>query len=1014
MSGTAGASSGSTTTSYSGKAHENVPEFSGKAADYKEYRKRLLLYSKKMTLANRSSETVFNVLCTLKGRAWDATEDIPMDELEGSGAMNKILERLDKVFKYDAITELPGDFESFFCTLQRRKGATLQEYAGDFERALRKLEGHNVTLPDKVVGWYFMRRAGLSQAQRQLIMSSIGAETLSLETVRKAMNFVIGQDSVPDPDGYKSSPRWTKPYKNEAIYYEDDVPLEQIYEEQGYDPEYWDEGQAGHDGGNESAEEFEDEMILLANDDLTADYDDVMAGYTEARQKLNQMRMSRGYYPVVAMVPDQMTYKGPPKGKGLGTSKGKSKNKKGSPGSSKQAPKPPSAKARGRAALGAERCLRCGQAGHRAKNCPAAGGAGKRKAENSLEADVNMVESVDADDIQLTVEEPSKQVHDVAMMDCGAGSVLTSEGKLKSYLTMLKDAGFEIKNIPVFRCKKGFRFGNGEKNITSLCVLVPTFMEGKRRDVLMYIIPGQAPFLFGRPLLEALDITINYAAGKIRWGRKAWKKCLRGTKGEFICHMASDLQKLLKKEPHNVLLPDDFDQHVYPDILDINIFFDGQSANMLSVSEDSVHSVLEQETSTSFTSTASISAAQNFIAACEKSAAPSDDAEVTRAIHLDSPMSPDFQADSDDDVIVTHEVQCDLGTNHDEAECDDHHRLPTGKLKQLLHDTERRLKECDDVLRACPLMNYDKKYVLWELFAGEGRVTATANRRKNLSAERFSLADGWDFTRPSHRTAFLRRLREEEPDAVLLAPMCKLWSALQELSIAKDPSYEERLNEARDWDHINILMFCAVVYEHQRRHGRLALLEHPKGSRAWNTYAFQQMLGFDAEVHQCMFGLKLPDESGTIQPVRKPTNFRVTSQECANQLSRLCDGKHQHTHLEGHVPGVGLRSWLAESYPQPLATHLVNCILRELESQDEIFAVEDDAQADIRAYMTGQAEPATEPPSSHSKKGEIVDLETAESLEDLDPIRRNKILKSQVGPRAVEYVQRLHKNLGHP
>ena len=99
--------------------------------------------------------------------------------------------------------------------------------------------------------------------------------------------------------------------------------------------------------------------------------------------------------------------------------KSKSKGKSGGKGQgSRQQPKPPSAKARGCAALGAEKCLRCGQAGHRAKNCPA---VGKRKADSSIEADINMV----CDEVQLTIDEKSGRSDDIATMDCGAGSVLT-------------------------------------------------------------------------------------------------------------------------------------------------------------------------------------------------------------------------------------------------------------------------------------------------------------------------------------------------------------------------------------------------------------------------------------------------------------------------------------------------------------------------------------------------------------------------------------------------------------
>ena len=509
------APAGSSTASvsgYTGKAHELVPEFTGKAADYKEYRK-MLLYEKKMSLAGREKETVFNIMCTLKGRAWDACEDIPMDQLEGGGSMKLILDRLDKIFKFDAITELPDDFENFFVTLVRKRNATLQEYSGDFERALRKLEIHGVTLPDKVVGWYFMRRAGLSVSQRQMVMSSIGTETLSLENVRKVMNFVLGQDSVPDGhDKTAKQQRWRPPFVKDSIYLEEDDDGDYQDEDDFAvlfaDETFWAEDHEEYDDDENEAE------IHVISDGMAAEYDDVLAGFSEARQKLNALRMSRGYYPVVAMVPEQGQGKGyATYSTGKGKGKSKSKGKSGGKGQgSRQQPKPPSAKASGRAALGAEKCLRCGQAGHRAKNCPA---AGKRKADSSIEADINMV----CDEVQLTVDEKSGRSDDIAMMDCGAGSVLTSEERLKIYLQFLEESGFNVSDIPVFRCKKGFRFGNGEKNITSVCVLVPTFMEGLRRDILMYVIPGSAPFLFGRPLMEALDITINYASRKVTWGR---------------------------------------------------------------------------------------------------------------------------------------------------------------------------------------------------------------------------------------------------------------------------------------------------------------------------------------------------------------------------------------------------------------------------------------------------------------------------------------------------------------
>lgn len=72
------------------------------------------MYEPKTGLAGWQSETAFNVMAALTGRAWDAVEDLQMSDLEASTGTSTLLKRLDAVFKYDAITELPNDFENFF------------------------------------------------------------------------------------------------------------------------------------------------------------------------------------------------------------------------------------------------------------------------------------------------------------------------------------------------------------------------------------------------------------------------------------------------------------------------------------------------------------------------------------------------------------------------------------------------------------------------------------------------------------------------------------------------------------------------------------------------------------------------------------------------------------------------------------------------------------------------------------------------------------------------------------
>ena len=248
--------------------------------------------------------------------------------------------------------------------------------------------------------------------------------------------------------------------------------------------------------------------------------------------------------------------------------------------------------------------------------------------------------------------------------------------------------------------------------------------------------------------------------------------------------------------------------------------------------------------------------------------------------------------------------------------------------------------------------------MIWEVYAGLGRITRTANRRSNVRGERFGLADGWNFDKAAHRRTFLRRLREERPDAVIWAPVCTLWSNLQELSTAVNPSRQAVLDAKRQDHHRDHLTFVAIGYEHQRREGRIALVEHPYSSKAWQTDAFQSMKGYDVTIDMCEYGLQLPDDEGHIKAVKKPTNLRVTHPVLFRRLSRRCRGDHEHTPLEGYAQGLGRRSTLAENFTQEFATQVVTGILAAIDSDEAIQALEDVPEPEQQVVAADGDEPS--------------------------------------------------------
>ena len=212
--------------------------------------------------------------------------------------------------------------------------------------------------------------------------------------------------------------------------------------------------------------------------------------------------------------------------------------------------------------------------------------------------------------------------------------------------------------------------------------------------------------------------------------------------------------------------------------------------------------------------------------------------------------------------------------------------------------------------------------------------------------------------------------------------------------MATNPFYEEQLRARREEHHNTHLTFVAVGYERQRREGRVGMVEHPWSSRAWKTKAFNQMQGFDTYIDMCQYGLMLPNDEGEVLPVKKPTCLRVTSPVLHAALTRSCPGTHWHTPLEGYASGWGQRSVLAENFTQKFATQVIAAILQELspEFQENVYAVEELEDA----Y---NAEAAVE-------RGEDARTES-------DPVKLNRQLKTEVGARAVDYVKRLHRNLGH-
>ena len=175
---------------------------------------------------------------------------------------------------------------------------------------------------------------------------------------------------------------------------------------------------------------------------------------------------------------------------------------------------------------------------------------------------VNMVESVVAEAYSIDAEDDDHIVDDTAVQDGGAASVLGSAWQIKKYIRFLLEQGFNIHDIHMFHCEKGFKYGNSVKETTNRCVILPVFLGQKRVDVLTYVIQGTAPILVGRPMLERLGLVVDYKNKKMKWPDSEGGDLLIGPRGEHQLHLGKDIRQCMNQESQMLLLPEDTDSQV--------------------------------------------------------------------------------------------------------------------------------------------------------------------------------------------------------------------------------------------------------------------------------------------------------------------------------------------------------------------------------------------------------------------------------------------------------------------
>ena len=223
-----------------------------------------------------------------------------------------------------------------------------------------------------------------------------------------------------------------------------------------------------------------------------------------------------------------------------------------------------------------------------------------------------------------------------------------------------------------------------------------------------------------------------------------------------------------------------------------------------------------------------------------------------------------------------------------------------------------------------------------EIYAGKGNLSRAMERLGYdvLTVDR----PDWDLDQASQRDKLLGMIKNLKPEAVWIAPECRLWSTMQNLNV-KSQKQADLLDDARQRHHRQHLAFTEQVFREQFHGGRVAGIEHPSGSLAWHTRALKGLPGYNVVLDQCTYGTKLPDNDGNLQHVRKRTRLQLTHRAAAALLQQTCDGSHDHLQLIGSTHGGGQLTKAAAAYQEGLAQGFAEALDRGVRQQSRDDAV---------------------------------------------------------------------------
>lgn len=163
------------------------PPVLGEDVAYERWRKEVCLWRKFTDLDEKKHALAIHF--GLRGKAREASGEIEENDLCSAKGVDKILEKLDKMFLMDKGRRAFMAYQEFE-RMKRATDMTVNDYLSDFDRKYFVFKSHGMELPDAVLAFRLLESANISDIHFQLAMTTTG--DITFESVRETLRKIFG------------------------------------------------------------------------------------------------------------------------------------------------------------------------------------------------------------------------------------------------------------------------------------------------------------------------------------------------------------------------------------------------------------------------------------------------------------------------------------------------------------------------------------------------------------------------------------------------------------------------------------------------------------------------------------------------------------------------------------------------------------------------------------------------------------------------------------------------------